>query len=435
MSWADRIKNITKLVRTVPPHCSQKKTEGTLQDLRVLVIATTFPRRKDDTEPKFVFDLTQRLSKKVCLWVLVPHAPGAKIYEEIDGVKIIRFPYFFPKSLQRLCYDGGILPNMKNSWVARIQVPFFLIAQCFFIFKIVRRLKINFVHCHWIIPQGFFVGLYNVFFNIPYILTAHGGDVFSFKENWLISRMKQFSLRHSQMCTVNSLSTLQAIRNTPYHGSAEIIPMGVDTDLFHPNKFNAALKLNLQIEGLFLLGVGRFAEIKGFRYLISAMPIILEKYPATKLVLIGFGPHEKELRSLISQLKLSDSVILPGSQSGVKLAEYFATADVFIGPSVVTEEGAMEGQGLVFLEAMASNTAVIASNVGGIIDMIEDGRTGLLVPQKDPESIAAKILLLAGDKDLREQLAHNAKEVIENRYSWKVVANAFIETYHKILNK
>jgi glycosyltransferase involved in cell wall biosynthesis len=211
--------------------------------------------------------------------------------------------------------------------------------------------------------------------------------------------------------------------------------MGVNTDLFHPNKYNATLKLDLQIEGLFLLGVGRFAEIKGFRYLISAVPIILEKYPATKLVLIGFGPQEKELRSLISQLNLSNSVILPGSQSGVKLAEYFATADVFIGPSVVTPEGAMEGQGLVFLEAMASKTAVIASKVGGIIDMIEDGRTGLLVPQKDPESIAAKVLLLARDKDLREKLAYNAKEVVENRYSWEVVADAFVKTYQKILYK
>ena len=133
-----------KLIKSVFLARLKKTPEVTLQDLRVLVIGTTFPRRKDDTEPKFVFDLTQHLSKKIGLWVLVPHAPGAKTYEEINGVRIIRFPYFFPKSLQRLCYDGGILPKLKSSWIARIQLPFFLIAQCFFILKTARRLKINF---------------------------------------------------------------------------------------------------------------------------------------------------------------------------------------------------------------------------------------------------------------------------------------------------
>ena len=81
-----------------------------LKSLQVLVVATTFPRWENDTEPRFVFDLSKQLAKKVSLWVLAPHAPGAKMEEEIEGVKILRFPYFFPKRLQTLCYEGGILP-------------------------------------------------------------------------------------------------------------------------------------------------------------------------------------------------------------------------------------------------------------------------------------------------------------------------------------
>ena len=84
----------------------------------ILVIATTFPRWPNDNEPRFVYDLTKRLAKKALLKVLVPHAPGAKRHEVMEGMEIIRFPYFLPHSLQRLCYGGGVLPNLKKSWWA-----------------------------------------------------------------------------------------------------------------------------------------------------------------------------------------------------------------------------------------------------------------------------------------------------------------------------
>ena len=97
-----------------------------LNHLRALVLATTYPRWEKDSTPHFVFDLNQQLAPKVETWVLVPHFGGAKYSEEMEGVRIIRFPYFFPTRLQRLCYEGGILPNLKSSWLARFQLPFFL---------------------------------------------------------------------------------------------------------------------------------------------------------------------------------------------------------------------------------------------------------------------------------------------------------------------
>ena len=406
-----------------------------LKDLRVLVLATTFPRWEGDTEPRFVFDLTRHLARNVSLWVLVPHAPGAKMEEEIEGVRILRFPYFFPKRLQTLCYEGGILPKLKTKWLARLQLPFFLAAQCFAIWRTVRKYEINFIHCHWVIPQGFFVSLLNSFSGIPYLLTAHGGDVYSFRKNSIIRLLSSHALKRAGRCTVNSQPTGQAVLHIRPGSRIQVVPMGVDTQRFHPGKFNQKIKENLNIQDLFLLAVGRFAEKKGFKFLIEAMPEILQKRPQAKLVVIGFGPQEEELKRLVRQFGLEKVVLFVGSKAGEELAEYFATADIFIGPSVVTDSGDTEGQGVVFLEAMASGTAVIASDVGGVKDIVRDFETGLLVPQKDSGAIAEKTLLLLDDQKLRSELASSGRRLAESEYSWEKTAERFLETYGQIIDE
>ena len=135
------------MTASIQQACSSAKnlTDDNLKSLKVLILATTFPRWEGDREPAFVFELSRQLAKNVSLWVLVPGAPGAKPYEEIDGVRIIRFPYFFPQSIQTLCYDGGILPKLKSNWLARLQLPFFLATQFLFLCTTAHRNKINFI--------------------------------------------------------------------------------------------------------------------------------------------------------------------------------------------------------------------------------------------------------------------------------------------------
>lgn len=400
--------------------------------LRVLVLATTFPRWPNDNEPRFVFDLTRKLAKKVSLWALVPHAPGAKDYEEIDEVRIIRYPYFFPKRLQALCYEGGMLPKLKKSWLARLQVPFFLLAQLIFTWQTVRRLKINFIHCHWIIPQGFFVALIHVFKKIPYIFTALGADVFAFKGNSLVTCLKKFALKYVTYCMVNSHATQRAMESFSPQTPFKYIPNGVDIELFHEKRKSQKLRSELGAEGLFLLGVGRFAEKKGFKYLIDAMPPIVKQYPDIKLVLVGFGPEEAALKRQAADLKLSKSVVFPGPKSGAELATYYATADIFIGPSIVTAGGDTEGQGVVFVEALSAKAVVVASDAGGITDMIHDESTGLIVPQKNSPAISDSILRLCGDPSLRNRLAENGRRLVEERYSWDTIASQYLEVYRQI---
>ncbi|MEK9628636.1 MAG: glycosyltransferase [Nitrospinota bacterium] len=410
-------------------------TNKSSEKIRVLVIATTFPRWENDQEPRFVFDLCRNLPKEADIHVLAPHAPGTKEEEIWEGMKITRFPYFFPKNLQKLCYDGGIIPKLKSSWLARLQLPFFLIALFLNLLKITSQHKFDLIHCHWVIPQGFFCAFIKLFRNIPYLLTAHGGDVYSFKGIPGIKTFIKFALKHSEGCTVNSQATRDQILKSQRNANVKIVPMGVDLSQFHKGNFNQEIKNSMRPDNLLLLGVGRLAEKKGFNYLIEAMPQIIKKIPNVRLIIIGFGPQKEKLEKQVQELNLESYVSLIGGKTGKELRDWFATADIFIGPSIITADGDTEGQGVVFLEAMASGTPVIASDVGGIKDVVRDGHSGLLVPGKNPQAIADRTVELANNKELQETLIQNAIELANSGYSWERSAQTFFNLYQEAIAK
>ncbi len=400
---------------------------------KILVIATTFPRWKGDTEPAFVFELSKRLREMGNeITVLVPHAPGALKEEFLDGLKIIRYQYFFPSKFQKLFYDGGAIPNLKKYYLARIQLPFFLLIQMWWIFSFIKEGKYDLVHCHWIITQGFFVALAKRLVNVPVILTAHGGDVFNLN-NFLLKLCAKYSVNSSTRCTANSTETQKEIQKVCLGKHVDIIPMGVDLEVFNKNKKNNKLKDKFGMKGHFLLTVGRFAEKKGFRYLIGAMPHVLKCFPETNLVIIGFGPLENDLKEQAKQLGLSNRIHFPGKMSGSKLAAFYATADIFIGPSVQTKSGDREGLGVVFLEAMACETSVIGSKSGGIEDVIKDGKTGLLTEPKDIKNIAEKIIFLLKDEPFRKKMAKHSRKYVEENYSWEGIAKRFLNLFQNVM--
>ena len=201
--------------------------------------------------------------------------------------------------------------------------------------------------------------------------------------------------------------------------------MGVDLSLFDKKKKNESIKKKYGIKGPFLLTVGRLAEKKGIKYLIGAMPTVLKEFPMTKLMIIGDGPEKPSLEELTEKLNLKNNIIFTGKIQNKLLPEYYATADIFIGPSIVTKSGDTEGLGVVFLEALASSTAVIGSNVGGIPDIIKSNETGLLIEQKNIKELSSAIIKLLKDKKLREILAKNGQQHVKNNYDWSIIVDKF----------
>lgn len=390
--------------------------------MKVLVLATTFPRWKDDSSSAFVYELSKRLrDKDIEIIVLAPHHEGAKFYEEMEGLKVHRFPYFYPLKYQRLCYNGGMLPNFKKSHVAKIQLPLLILINIYYIFKLIKKEKINLIHAHWIIPSGFVCNIVKPILKKPLIVSVHGSDIVLIKHSYF-RPIGRHILRAIDTCTVNSTATRDLVLGVfKSNKEPEIIPMGVDLNLFKP--FSRHFYGNNSENSPIILTVGRLDKNKGFNYLIDAMPKLIHRFPELKLIIAGDGPEKNNLLNQIKNLHLEQNVSMVGAVRNKDLPKYYNTADLFVLPSL------KEGLGVVLLEAMACGTPVIGSAIGGIKDIIKDGETGLLVKPENSEDISNRIIEILSDELLRQRLSGQGVKLVKERFSWDIVVKQFIGIY------
>lgn len=357
----------------------------------LLVFASTFPRWKNDTNPPFVYELSKRLTEEFDVHVLAPSYPGAKDFEMMDKMRVHRFHYFF-RNYEKLAGSGGILPTLKHNKWFYFQIPFFMAAEFFALKKLVKQIKPDVIHAHWIIPQGFIAALVHKLTGVEYVVTTHGGDIFGLQGK-IPTSMKRFTLRNAKDITVVSTAIKKEIEEKiDSNLNIKVIPMGVDSKLFNPNKRDVKIKKKYGINGPFLLFVGRLSEKKGVRYLIEAMPEVVKNNPDTKLLIVGGGELESELKNLANKLNMQNNITFTGPIPNKDLPKYYATADIFVAPSIITKEGDREGLPVTIMEAMASGCKTISTNLPGTRDLIKNGINGFLVRQKDKKSLSRSII-------------------------------------------
>lgn len=389
--------------------------------LRLLIVTSTFPRWIDDADPPFVYELSRRLTHAFDITVHTPHYPGAGTTEIMNGIHVHRFRYFF-SPFEKLAGSTGMLPTLRNNKFYYIVVPFFLLAQFFSLLLLVRRTRPDVIHAHWLFPQGFFAVIVKKIFKVPVMVTGHGADIFGLRSS-IFKKIKQFTMHHADGVTVVSRALRNAV--TPFLPAGtriDIIPMGVDGMRFMPNKNDRSVREKYAVTDSFLLYVGRLTEKKGVRYLIDAMVTVSEHYPLVKLLIIGDGELMASLERRVRDLALERQVIFAGSIPNRELSTYYASADIFIGPSIQTEDGDNEGFGLTFVEASMSECLVIGTDAGGIGDIIQDGITGLLVPQKDSGALAGKIIYALKHGEEMKRIAHNGRNRCVRFYHWPNIA-------------
>lgn len=207
----------------------------------------------------------------------------------------------------------------------------------------------------------------------------------------------------------------------------KVIYNGIETiDLKKYRQEAGVLKNKLGLkEGPVIGIVSRLSEIKGHLYLIRAMRYILEKIPSAQLIIIGEGRMKKALLKLIQDLNMGRNVFLIPSLSDKYLM--FSLIDVFVLPSLE------EGLGLVILEAMAGGIPVVASEVGGIPEIIKNGENGLLVLPRDEKGLAEAIIKILENSTFRDRIVINAKHTIESKFSLRDMVKKTEEFYREIV--
>jgi len=377
---------------------------------KLLVTASTFPRWDHDTEPRFILDLSSHLTDEYEVTVLVPAAPGAKEREVLDGVNVIRYHYFPVHRWETLCYPGAIVPRIREKKIRALLVPFLFLSLYFHLQKILPEYDI--VHAHWLIPQG----IVQSFFKKPYIVTGHGGDVVSLNKG-IIKWLKIRALKKASQVTVVSEYLKGRVRELAPECSPEVISMGVDTSKFGRQYFQA--DYFGQGDKKVVLFVGRLAEIKGVTYLIEAMREI-----EAMLVIVGEGPLKEKL--MFQAQEFGDKIRFLGAKTHEELKTIYASADVFVAPSITAADGGQEGFGLVMLEAMASGLPVVASNSGGISQVIRDGENGLLCEEKNVIQLISCINRILIDLKLKQKLMQKSNETIQ-KYDYRNIVCRYKE--------
>ncbi|WP_044561242.1 glycosyltransferase [Azospirillum sp. B4] len=162
-----------------------------------------------------------------------------------------------------------------------------------------------------------------------------------------------------------------------------------------------------------ILHVARLVEMKGTEYLIRAFALLADRHPAVRLDIIGDGPLRASLQKLAGSLGLGERVRFHGARPHAEVLPHMRRAAMLMLPSVYTATGRVEGLGMVLLEAAATGIPVVGSRVGGIPEVVIDGRTGLLAPEREPEALAAHMETLLQDRDLRHRMGAQARAHVE----------------------
>ena len=218
----------------------------------------------------------------------------------------------------------------------------------------------------------------------------------------------------------------------------EIIPPGVDTSHFYPIPSDEAKQfVGLKPEDRMVLFVGRIEPLKGVDMLIRAMACVKMKALGrpVHLAIIGGEPDADadqmtvemaRLQKLADELSMGRTVVFLGKRGQDTLPYYYSAAEVVVMPSHY------ESFGMVALEAMACGTPVIASDIGGLGFLVQDGETGFTIPDGEPDTICEKLSLLLGDAELRERMGKRAAEVALS-YAWPTIARQVVGVYEELV--
>lgn len=327
--------------------------------------------------------------------------------------------------------DEGLLAESveQNIHVHRIRrsnvPPLGVISFWWQMFRILRRINPDIVHSQDI-SMGIPGFISKEILKIPFVVCGQGGDVYQpglFTK--LLSKLVLGNADAAIALTKDMKKNMQRICNR----TINVIPNGIDLERFVDLQRNEVRdKLQIKPEEKLLIFVGGFRPVKGIRYLITALKMLQQQGQPVKLVLVGRGRGEKDLRRYVQQLDLVNSVIFTGQIPNENIPQFMAAADVFVLPSL------SEGLPNVVLEAMASGLPIIATKVGGLPEIIEEGRNGFLVEPKNPKQIVEKILSIFGNDELRNSISANNREKIKE-YSWDSVVDRLEKVYQEVTAK
>lgn len=348
--------------------------------LRVVFLAHAYPRFAGDPVGSFAHNLAVALrAEAVDVSVVAPAAPGYPASDRIDGIAIERFRYA-PRRLETLSYTGAMAAEVQGSVRGKLVLAALLTGGAIALTRVARRERASLVHAHWWFPAGLIARGLRALAGVPYVVTFHGTDIRLAASSAGGRRMFRVAVGHSAALTAVSSWLARSARTLDPALVVEVAPMPVLTTLFHPGGAREPGRM---------LFVGKSSAQKGLDRLLRAMAQMHQPAPLT---VVGAGRlDDAALHDLATRLGVADRVEWLPMMSQRELAEQYRRCAVHVIPALD------EGLGLTAVEALLSETPVVAFDSGGVPDVVLHDRTGLLVPAGDEAALARSLDDLLAD--------------------------------------
>ena len=387
--------------------------------MRVLFLTHSFPRYDGDAAGSFVLRLaTALLREGVAVRVVAPATASAPARAVIQGIPISRFRYA-PRRLETLAYEGNMASQVRDSWGARLGLVGMLGAELGAALGNVPDGRAELIHAHWWFPSGVVGAVASRIKGIPLVTTVHGSDVRLARAiPAALPALRQVMQRSARVTAVSNWLATEAHAAAGGGDVPVVAPMPVATEQFGPDRSVR--------RGDGLLFVGRLSKQKGVELLLRALALLPQ---AVSLDVVGDGEERATLVTLGQSLGVSDRVRWHGAQPAGALAPFYRAAIALVVPS--TEEGL----GLVAVEALLCETPVVAFASGGVVDVVQDQVTGLLVQERNAESLARGVRSLLSRPDRGAALGRAGAIRSLATFAPAPVARRYVDIYHDALER
>ena len=284
--------------------------------------------------------------------------------------------------------------------------------------RLAKELKPDILHAHYATSYGF-LGAKTDFH--PFLISVWGSDVLSFPKSFFKRKWVEFVLSKADGITATGKYLAKATEHLLTNDEKlTLTPFGVNLEAFQP-------QTRKEREAVVIGATKSLEPVYGLEYLIRAFAKL--QNIGLRLLLVGDGSLRPKLERLTAELKIAERVEFTGPVAPLKIPAYLQRMDILVNPSL------QESFGVSVLEAQACEIPVIASNVGGLPEVVQDGLTGFLVPPKDVNAIVAKIELLASDKNLRRRMGKAGREFVRKNYDWTENAKIMERLYDSLVKK
>ena len=390
-------------------------------ELNVMMLSWEFPPRVIGGISPHVYHLSRSLAKEgVKVYVVTCDFPDAPDHEVIDGVEVYRIDSYKNPSPDFATWVYLMNLNMQKETAALTK-------------KIGR--KIDVLHCHdWLVANAG-IGLKHIF-RKPLLVTMHSTEIgrrdglhtttekmIHETEAWLT-----YEAWKVVCCSDYMISHVKWAFGLP-NDKLAMIPNGVETKYYSNKEDLTAFRSKYALpEEKIVLFVGRLVYEKGIHILINAVPKVLDKVNA-KFIIVGTGYMKEQLLNIVRSVGLEHKVLFEGFVDEPSLLKLQQCADVSVVPSL------FEPFGIVALEAMAAKSPVVASDTGGLSEIIQHDVTGVKVYPNNPDSLAWGINRILLDDGYRRRIRENAYNRVLEMYDWEKIAQKTKQIYETVLGE